>query len=168
MTTARRTIVTLMATIVAATSLKVAAPVVATPNDVALNGTFVAVSDGQFAKTREAFDKRPDVTSVWTLSSSCTTFQDCTGTLVSDQGWTAELVYASQRWRAWHVIPDWLRCPDGTAVDGKQTFTFWVRRFDAPERFDRLIGQDETVAPSGACGVNKWMTVRMPLTVTRR
>lgn len=168
MMTARGTSVVLMATAIAATALHGAPPVDAAPNDVALNGTFVAVSDGQWSKTRERFEVRPSVTSVWTLSSSCTTFQDCTGTLVSDQGWTTDLVYASQRWRASHVIPGWLKCPDGTTADGTQTFTFWARRFDAPDRFTQLIGWDETIGPSGACGVNRWMNVRMPLTVTRR
>ena len=138
------------------------------PYGVALNGTFVAFSDGQWSKTRERFEPRPSVTSVWTLTSSCTNFQDCTGTLVSDQGWSAPLVYLSQRWRATRVIPGWLKCPDGTTADGTQSFTFWARRFDVPERLDHLIGFDETIGPSGACGVNRWMNIRMPLTVTRR
>jgi hypothetical protein len=158
----------LVAAIIAVTAICAAAPVAAEPNDVALNGTFVAFSDGQWSKTRERFEPRPSVTSVWTLTSSCTNFQECTGTLVSDQGWSAPLLYQSQSWRARHVIPGWLKCPDGSTADGTQTFTFWARRLDAPDRFTQFVGFDETIGPSGACGVNRWMNVRMPLTVTRR
>lgn len=139
----------------------------ADPNDVALNGTFTAVSDGGWAKKNEGFYPQATVTATWTISSSCTTFQDCTGTLSSDQGWTADLVYASQRWKATHVVENWEPCPDGTAADGTQTFTFWARRLDNADRENLLTGWDETVGPSGACGINRWLTIRMPLTVTR-
>lgn len=134
--------------------------------DVALNGTFTATSDGPFAKTNEVMVYQPDVIATWTITSSCTTFQDCTGTVVSDQGWKADLVYQSQRWRATHTVEGWRRCPDGTAYPGEQSFTFWAERLDAPDRHDRLVGWDETIAPSGACGVNRWFTVRMPFTLT--
>jgi hypothetical protein len=154
--------------LVAAPATTGTAPAAAGPEDIALNGTFTAFSDGQWAKNREKFEPLPSVTATWTITSSCTTFQDCTGTLVSDQGWTADLVYASLRWRAAHVIPNWEPCPDGTTAPGTQTFTFWARRLDDPSRFDHLIGWDETVGPSGACGVNRWLTVRMPLTLDRR
>lgn len=150
-----------------AISLAVCPVAVASPNDVALNGTFTAVSDGTLAKTNEIFRDQATVTSTWTVVSSCVTFQDCTGTLTSDQGWTAQLVYRSQRWRGVRVIENWLPCPDGTAAPGTQSFTFWSKRLDAVDRNDRLIGWDETVGPSGACGVNRWVTVRMPLVVTR-
>lgn len=139
----------------------------AAPADVALNGTFTAVSDGQWAKKNESFREEATVTATWTVASSCSTFQDCTGTLSSDQGWSAELVYRSQRWRATHTVDNWEPCPDGTAAPGVQTFTFWATRLDAGDRDDRLTGWDETVGPSGACGINRWLTIRMPLTVTR-
>lgn len=53
---------------------------------------------------------------------------------------------------------------DGT---GSVSFTFWAARLDAPDRHDRLTGFDETTGPSGACGVNRWLNVRMPFTLTR-
>jgi hypothetical protein len=145
-----------------------AAPAHAAGEEVALNGTFTAASDGRWAKTNEIFVYQADVTATWTITSTCTTYQDCTGSVTSDQGWTAELVYRSQRWRAVHVIPDWQRCPDGSTALGEQSFTFWAARLDAPDRQDRLAGWDETTGPSGACGVNRWLTVRMPFTLTRR
>jgi hypothetical protein len=144
-----------------------AAPAGASGDEVALNGTFTAFSDGLWAKTNEIMAYQADVTSRWTLTSSCTTYQDCTGIITSDQGWSADLVYQSQRWRAVRVIPDWQRCPDGSTAPGEQSFTFWAARLDAPDRQDRLTGFDETTGPSGACGVNRWLNVRMPFTLTR-
>lgn len=140
---------------------------VSATTDVALNGTFTAFSDGRWAKTNEVMAYQADVTATWTITSSCSTFQDCTGTVVSDQGWTAEAVYESQRWRASHVVPDWQRCPDGSTAPGEQTFTFWARRLDAADRHHQLTGFDQTIGPSGACGVNRWLNVRMPFTLTR-
>jgi hypothetical protein len=155
-----------VATLVASAAIG-AAPAGATGDEVALNGTFIAFSDGLWAKTNEVFNYQADVTATWTVTSSCTTYQDCTGTVTSDQGWTADLVYQSQRWRAVHSIPEWQRCPDGSTAPGEQSFTFWAARLDAPDRHDRLTGFDETIGPSGACGVNRWLNIRMPFTLTR-
>ena len=156
-----------LAGLTGAALLSVSPVAAADPNDVALNGVFTAVSDGNWAKKNESYRDEATVTATWTISSSCTTFQDCTGTLASDQGWTADLVYASQRWRASHVVENWEPCPDGTAAPGTQTFTFWAKRLDNADRDNQLIGWDETVGPSGACGINRWLTIRMPLAVTR-
>lgn len=142
-------------------------PAARAQNDVALNGTFSARSDGLWAKTNEIMVYRDDVTAIWTVTSSCTTFQDCTGTVVSDQGWTADLIYQSQRWRATHVVDDWQKCPDGTSAPGEQSFTFWATRLDALDRDDLLTGFDQTLGPSGACGVNRSLNIRMPFTLTR-
>nr|WP_082753760.1 hypothetical protein [Mycobacterium sp. NAZ190054] len=153
--------------LVAAASSLCSAPWAHGVAEVALNGTFSARSDGLWAKTNEIMVYRDDVVATWTVTSSCTTFQDCTGTVVSDQGWTAELVYQSQRWKAAHVVEGWQRCPDGTTAPGEQTFTFWAERLDAPDRHDRLTGWDQIIGPSGACGVNRSLNIRMPFTLTR-
>ncbi len=144
------------------------APAHASQDDPALNGTFTAKSDGLWAKTNEVMAYQADVLATWTITSSCTTFQDCTGTVVSDQGWTADLVYQSQRWRAVHTVEGWRRCPDGSTAPGEQTFTFWAERLDAPDRHDRLTGFDQTLGPSGACGINRSLNVRMPFELTRK
>ncbi|MGP4053610.1 hypothetical protein ACTWP6_02085 [Mycobacterium sp. 4D054] len=136
-------------------------------NSPALNGTFTAFSDGKWAKTNEIMAYQADVIATWTITSSCTTFQDCTGTVVSDQGWTAELIYQSQRWRTTHTVEGWEKCPDGTTAPGEQSFTFWADRLDAPDRHDKLSGFDQTIGPTGACGVNRSLNIRMPLTLTR-
>jgi hypothetical protein len=144
-----------------------APPAHAGQDDPALNGTFTAKSDGLWAKTNEVMKYQADVIATWTITSSCTTFQDCTGTVVSDQGWTTDVVYQSQRWRATHIVAGWRRCGDGSSWPGEQSFTFWADRLDAPDRHDRLTGFDQTIAPSGACGTNRSLNVRMPFELTR-
>jgi hypothetical protein len=153
--------------VVAVAAFLPCAPVAHSQDDVALNGRFIAKSDGVWAKTNESMAYEADVIATWTMTSSCTTFQDCTGTVVSDQGWTADLVYHSQRWRAVHTVEGWEKCPDGTAAPGEQSFTFWADRLDAPNRHDHLAGFDQTIGPSGACGINRSLDIRMPFALDR-
>lgn len=61
----------------------------------AVNGRFTAVSDGQWAKTNESFRDEATVTDTWTITSQCANAFECTGQIVSDRGWTAELRYLS-------------------------------------------------------------------------
>lgn len=131
---------------------------------VALNGSFHAFSDGTWAKTNDRYHDETSVTSTWTISSSCSTYQDCTGRVVSDAGWSANLRYRSGQWRADRDIPDWQRCPDGSTAPGTQSFTFALPRADDVDR-SKLVGWDSTTGPSGACGVNQWLNVTMPFTL---
>lgn len=139
----------------------------ASADDTAVNGVFTVISDGRLAKTNETFRDEATVVSTWTITSSCSTYQDCSGSVTSDQGWSAEVVYRGGRWRLERTITNWERCPDGATAPGEQSFIFWPVSTDAPNRHDFLIGWDETVGPSGACGINRWLTIRMPLTLTR-
>ena len=135
----------------------------ADPNDgVAINGTYTAFSDGEWAKTNQSFHDEVSVTQTWTVTSNCTTYQDCTGRVTSDQGWSADLVYMSGRWKVSRTVENWEQCDDGTAVPGQQAFTFW-RGY--PDR-SKITGWDQTIGPSGGCGFNKWLNVRMPFTLT--
>ena len=134
----------------------------ADPNDgVAINGTYTAFSDGQWAQTNQSYHDEADVTQSWTITSTCSTYQDCTGRVTSDQGWSADLIYLSGRWKVAHTVPHWEPCADGTAAAGEQAFTFWKGRPDP-----HLIGWDQTIGPSGACGINKWLNVTMPFSLT--
>jgi hypothetical protein len=136
----------------------------ADPNDgVAINGTYTAFSDGQWAKTDDSYHDEASVTQTWTITSTCTTFQDCTGTVTSDQGWSSDnLLYMSGRWKVSHTVVNWEHCQDGTAVPGEQAFTFW-RGY--PDK-SKISGLDQTIGPSGACGFSKWLHVSMPLRLT--
>ncbi|BBZ36159.1 hypothetical protein MCNF_47640 [Mycolicibacterium confluentis] len=71
------------------------------------------------------------------------------------------------KWSAKRTVPQWIPCPDGTFADGQQTFTFWARRGDASDGLDRLSGWNTTLGPSGACGVNRNLEIRIPFTLTR-
>lgn len=130
----------------------------------AINGVYTAVSDGEWAKTNERYEDRPSLISTWTVSSTCQNYLDCTGRVVSDHGWSADLSYRSGQWWVAQTLPDWIRCPDGSTAPGKQGFSFWPDRANPAV----LIGWDKTVGPSGACGVNRWLTIEMPFTLTPR
>ncbi|MCT7659279.1 Rv2253/PknI dimerization domain-containing protein [Mycobacterium deserti] len=133
-------------------------------DDVAINGTFTAFSDGQWARTNDSYHIERSVTQRWTITSTCRTFQDCTGRVSSDQGWSADLIYMSGRWKTGRTVENWEPCADGTAYPGKQAWVFW---HGYPQDKNQYIGWDKTEGPSGACGFNKVLDVEMPFKLTR-
>jgi hypothetical protein len=137
-----------------------------TKEEVAINGTYRATSIGDWATTNDQYNGQATVISTWTISSSCVTFQECHGTVTSDQGWSAPLyMIDGMMWYIKHDVPNWERCADGTAYTGQQTFYFYPVDSNAEFRLGSptLAGKDKTVGPSGACGQNKWLDVTMPL-----
>lgn len=132
----------------------------------AINGTYRATSLGNWAKTNNSFHDEPTVTSTWTVTSSCTSAQDCAGEVRSDQGWSAPLVmHDGAMWSVKREIPNWRQCPDGSALPGKQIFLFFAVAPDGSGGLDRsptMAGKDQTIGPSGACRVNKSLAVEMP------
>ncbi len=127
---------------------------------IALNGTYTAISDGNWAKTNYSYHDEPTVTSTWTISSTCVDPMDCTGRVTSDQGWSASLrLVGGDLWVVAHDVENWERCEDGTTAPGHQIF-----KFSADEN---LAGWDYTVGPSGACGANKWLVVEMPFKLVK-
>ncbi|ORA68255.1 hypothetical protein BST23_04005 [Mycolicibacterium elephantis] len=153
---------------VAATAIAIGTACIAPPagaaDEVAINGTYAAFSDGRWAKTNDSRHDEKSVHQTWTITSTCTTYQDCTGRVVSDHGWSGDLVYLSGRWKVSHIIENWEPCFDGTAYPGTQTFTFWV---GYPAVHGQYVGWDRTEGPSGACGFNKVLDIEMPFTLTR-
>ncbi|WP_234834637.1 Rv2253/PknI dimerization domain-containing protein [Mycolicibacterium stellerae] len=138
-------------------------PADADPGDgIALNGAYTAFSDGVWAKTNSSYHDERSVTQTWTITSACSTYQDCTGRVTSDQGWSADMVYMSGSWRVRRTVDNWEPCIDGTATPGEQTFTFWK---GYPDAFP-MMGFDTTLGRSGACGWNKQLNVRLPFTLT--
>jgi hypothetical protein len=139
-----------------------------TKEDVALNGTYQVTSNGNLAKIKYQFNQEPVVTTTWTISSTCTTFEECTGTVHSAQGWTERLVmHDGLQWYVTHNVPDWERCQDGTAFTGRQEFFFYPVDPNGSGAVligsPTLSGKDKTIGPSGACGQNQWLTIEMPL-----
>lgn len=137
-----------------------------TKEDVAINGTYRATSIGDYAQTNDQYKGEATVVQTWTISSSCETFQECHGSVKSDQGWTAPLyMLDGQIWYIKRDVPNWERCQDGTAFTGQQTYYFYP--VNSYGEFDlgspTFAGKDKTVGPSGACGQNQWLDIAMPL-----
>jgi hypothetical protein len=137
----------------------------ASVDEVPINGTYRATSIGDWAHTNEHYHDEQTVTATWSIRSSCTTFQECTGTVTSDQGWTAPLyTHDGTAWYVKHDVPNWERCADGTTFTGQQTFYFYavdpngVPNLGSPT----MVGKDKTIGPSGACGRNQWLDIELP------
>jgi hypothetical protein len=145
----------------AATAARVAADPAAIGGTYAVNGTYTAVSDGQWAKTRESYHDEATITNTWTITSMCANAYECSGQVTSDQGWRADLQYISGLWYVSRELPNWAPCPDGTAAAGHQTFKFYT--LDETT----LVGTDYTVGPSGACGKNLPLWIEMPFKLTK-
>jgi hypothetical protein len=152
----------------AASVVCVASPPIATaqPEDGSLNGRYIATSNGDWAQTNDQFRTETSVRSTWTISSTCANPTDCTGTMASDLGWTADIYQKSGMWYVRHPIPGWQPCPDGTAADGLQTFRFYagdpITGQASPPGSKTYLGDDTTSSVSGACGINKQLIVTMP------
>jgi hypothetical protein len=158
------------ATLVAATvfgGLGTASPAQATTKEeVAINGTFRATSIGDWAQRNDQYFGEPTVYQIWTISSTCVTFQECHGTVTSDQGWSAPLyMLDGAMWKVKREVPNWERCADGSAFSGQQTFFFFPVNDNGGYQVGShtLSGKDKTVGPSGACGQNQWLDITMPL-----
>jgi len=137
-----------------------------TPADIAINGTYQATSIGGWAKINQQYNNEQEVTSKWTVTSTCTTMEDCTGTVISDQGWTGRMKMTDGTvWYVRHDVPNWEKCADGSAYTGKQTFWFYPTdsATGQPKYGEPLLtGKDKTIGPSGACGQNKWLEIEIP------
>jgi len=134
-----------------------------------LNGTYEAISNGEWAQTSEVFIDETTVRATWTIASSCSDPTECTGQVTSDQGWTARLRFSVDRWMLDHQVPNWIPCPDGTTAPGKQQYRFFGYdngKLDHTQT-GQLAGADTTIGPSGACGVNKPLVIEMPFTLRR-
>jgi hypothetical protein len=126
-----------------------------------LNGTYTAYSDGGLGTRNDVSYgwnyPYPDVTQTWTISTTCF-IDDCHGTVISSDGWTAAAEQRNGRWWIEYHRPDGIVCADGTLVETRQSFGF-----DAMS----LQGTDMMEGASGACNRNLPIVVKRPLTLTR-
>jgi hypothetical protein len=130
--------------------------------DPALNGTYTATSDGQYAKKNEVLTTEETVVATWTISSTCANPLSCEGRVSTDQGWSADLrLKGGSLWLVAHDVQNWERCPDGSAFTGHQQYKFYR------EDDNNLKGWDETLGPSGACGANKWLFIKKHFTLVK-
>jgi hypothetical protein len=129
-----------------------------------LNGTYAATSNGDWAKTNDIFHNEATVRSKWTINTTCTTPVECTGRVVSDQGWSADVGLHGSEYVVKRDIPNWEPCPNGAARPGHQIYRFYP--VDESGMVDwastLLAGIDLTSGDSGACGVNKALVISVP------
>lgn len=131
----------------------------------ALNGTFTATSNGEWARTNDVFHDERSVRAIWTITSQCSYPSECTGTVTSDQGWTAPIYQTGGEWYVKHIVPHWMPCPDGSTADGFQVFRFKKMTIDGDytdPSSNTLIGDDSTTGPGGACGRSLPLYINMP------
>jgi hypothetical protein len=147
------------------------APAHADINNPALNGKFLATWNGEWAKSQDTYHDEASIQSVWTISTTCENPVACSGTVTSDQGWTANIVHRPGLWKVVRELPNWETCGDGTAATGRQVITFWPITSDPvqPVNADSttLSGEDETTGPSGACGINNELQINMPFKLVK-
>jgi hypothetical protein len=154
------------AAVAAAVSVVGCVPVAHASEHPAINGTFAVLSNGEWATTNEVYRDEAVVRSTWTVSTSCSTLMDCTGTVTSDQGWTAPINLVVNEWHVLHTVKNWVPCPDGTFLDGSQLYRFYPvdDRGDLALRGSSVYaGTNRTTAPSGGCGRNAPLVITMPL-----
>lgn len=134
--------------------------------DVSINGTYTATVVGDWARTNDVYHQERVVRSTWKVTSSCSTAEDCTGKVVSDQGWTAPMFMTDgSTWYVNRDIPDWETCPDGSKFPGHDVFHFYPADPETAEHVDGssvLAGRNQTIGPSGACGTNKPLYIDQP------
>ena len=139
---------------IAATAAVIAGLAVAPPAhaaDWALNGTFTATSNGEWARSNDIFHDQKSVRAIWTVSSVCSYPTECSGTVTSDQGWTAPIYQTGGEWYVKHVVPQWIPCQDGSVISPSNT----------------LIGEDATTGPSGACGRSLPIYITLPFKLVK-
>ncbi|ORV49385.1 hypothetical protein AWC02_07275 [Mycolicibacter engbaekii] len=138
--------------------------------DWGLNGTYTATSNGEWARKNEVFYDQPSHRSTWTISTQCSYPGECTGTVRSDETWTAPIYQRSSVWYVKRPIDNWVPCPDGSTAPGLQTFRFKAMTpegANADPTSTTLVGEDITTGPSGACGSNKPVYINMPFKLTK-
>jgi hypothetical protein len=140
-------------------------------NNPAINGTFLATSNGEWARTQDTYHDEATIRSVWTISTTCENPVACSGTVISDQGWTANIIHKPGLWKVVRELPNWENCGDGTAATGRQVITFWPVGLNYSEIVDpdstTFSGEDETTGPSGACGINNELQINLPFKLVK-
>jgi hypothetical protein len=169
----RSTNIAASATLVAAAVAGVGMAPPAWAYDPAINGTYTATVVGDWARTNQVYHQEAVVRSTWTISSSCSTAQDCTGEVKSDQGWTAPLtMHDGGIWFVKRDIPNWMTCPDGTSFPGHDVVYFYPADPETGEHVPLtteqvrdapvLAGRQHTTGPAGACGTNAPLYIEQP------
>src|SRR5215470_8739530 len=152
-------------------SLGVAPSSHASTYGIELNGTWRVLTNGEWARTNQVLIDEKVVVQTWSITSSCVSPLECTGTVTSDQGWSAPINFVKVYWILNRDIPNWAPCPDGTFATGHDKWTVWGINPTLNERdlkiTDLIVGRQITETDSGACGVNKPLDIEIPVRMER-
>lgn len=135
-----------------------------------LNGTYVATSNGEWAKTNDIFHDEASIRGTWTISTTCSYPSECTGTVDTDWGWSAPIYKKSGVWYVKKTVDNWQPCGDGTAGPGLQVYRFFPSNADATATdptSTTLLGEDSTTGVSGSCGTSKVVFITMPFKLVK-
>jgi hypothetical protein len=146
------------------------APQAHATQDWALNGRYSAVSNGDWATTNDVYRDEGTVRSIWTIDMTCTNAGNCTGRVVSDAGWTADIVMTNWEYDVKRELPNWEPCGDGRTVTGHQRYRF----FPVDEGgfvkagSDVFAGFDLTSGETGACSLNEKLEIQLPFRLEKK
>lgn len=133
-----------------------------------LNGTYSATSNGEWSRSNSVFRDQDSVRAIWTISSQCSYPTECTGTVSSDQGWTAPIYQTGGEWYVKFVVPNWIPCLEfggAPPASGLKIFRFRAMTPGGDNQdptSTTLVGEDTTTGPSGACGRSPALFIAMP------
>ncbi|KAA0107491.1 hypothetical protein [Mycolicibacterium sp. P1-5] len=133
--------------------------------DWGINGTFAMSSNGEWAKINGRYQDQPSERNTWTISTTCISPTECTGTVTSDAGWSAPIYTTNSLWYVKRTIPDWRFCADGAAIEGFQEYKIYPVGTDGhyDGASDEYTGVNRVIGPSGSCGRNQWPVIEMPI-----
>jgi hypothetical protein len=138
-------------------------------SDWALNGTFSAMSNGDWAQTNDVYRNEATVRSTWTIAMTCTNVVTCAGRVTSDAGWTADVVTTNGEYIVKRDLPNWEPCADGRTVTGHQSYRFFPVDETGYVRPGSGVfaGFDKTSGESGGCSLNEQLDIDMPFRLER-
>ncbi len=141
----------------------VAAPAAAS-SEWGINGTFAMSSNGDWAKVNSRYEDQPSERETWTISTTCISPTECTGTVNSDAGWSAPIYTTNSLWFVKRTVPNWRFCADGAAIEGFQEYKIYPVGADGhyDGASDEYTGVNRVIGPSGSCGRNQPPVIEMP------
>lgn len=142
----------------------------ASPSNWGLNGTYIATSNGEWAKSNDIFHDEASIRGTWTISTTCSYPSECTGTVDTDWGWSAPIYKKSGVWYVKRTVDNWQTCGDGTAGPGLQVYRFFPSNESATAvdpASTTLVGEDSTTGVSGSCGTSKVVFITMPFKLVK-
>lgn len=142
----------------------------ASPSNWGLNGTYIATSNGEWAKSNDIYHDEASIRGTWTISTTCSFPSECTGTVDTDWGWSAPIYKKSGVWYVKKTVDNWQPCGDGTAGPGLQVYRFFPANETATAvdpASTTLMGEDSTTGVSGSCGTSKVVFITMPFKLVK-